>query len=76
MSNTFYVEVEKVGAVLLADGWHEVAGGSFSLVSYKFLEGRTAIGEQRDGFTFRTEDGSVVTGLLTSILAVKHTSSR
>lgn len=41
------ISVNKVIGVLLADGWHEVAGESFKLGSYEFLG--SPEGQQQDG---------------------------
>jgi hypothetical protein len=41
------IDVHKVSAVLLADGWHVVAGQSFMVDSYEFL--RWADGQQQGG---------------------------
>lgn len=71
MSSNFYIDTEKVVAVLLTDGWHDVASGSFSVGPYKFIAGRVAVGESRGGFSFR-EGGSVIAGPLESVLAVKQ----
>jgi hypothetical protein len=74
------IDVDKVGAVLLADGWHEVADKSFNFDSYEFAcRGETIhYGGESDvcgtGFSFREGDGMLgwsVTGPLTAILAVK-----
>lgn len=72
MASICYIDVKSVVAVLLADGWHEVVAGSVSIASYKFIANRVAIGPGVEGFRFAIEDGSVVTGSLASILAVKQ----
>ena len=41
------INVNKVTAVLLADGWHEVADKSFKLGSFEFLG--SSEGQQQDG---------------------------
>ena len=41
------INVNKVTAVLLADGWHEVADESFKLGSFEFLG--SSEGQQQDG---------------------------
>jgi hypothetical protein len=80
------IDVDKVKAVLLADGWHDVKDASFSLDSYEYLwygDGD----DRRDpmillgggdepliparGFTFTTTDDDLLSGPLTSILAVR-----
>lgn len=72
MPSSFHIYAETVSAVLLADGWHEVAGASFSVVSYKFVANRVVFGDGTVGFRFTTEEGTVVAGPLTSILAMKQ----
>ena len=72
------IDVDKVVAVLLADGWHEVADQSFDTDAYEFVhDGGTILsGGQSDGvcatgFTFTTKEAHRVSGPLTAILAVK-----
>lgn len=81
------IDVDAVSDVLLADGWHAVANSSFTLDSYEFLWYSTDEAKRTDdpmllhgggnsgvcatGFSFTDEDGSVVSGPLTAVLAVK-----
>lgn len=71
------IDVDKVTEVLLADGWHTVADGSFDLDSYEFhhgdhvLHGGGRSGVCATGFTFRDANGESLFGPLTAILAVK-----
>ena len=70
------IDPESVGAVLLADCWHEVERGTFRLDSYEYLQdGLVRSGVGATGFCFDTERagmmaGARVAGRLTSILAV------
>lgn len=63
------VRPDTVEAVLLADGWHEVWGGSFELDLYEFVHGEGGV----PGFKFESiETGpAVVSGPLTSVLAIR-----
>jgi hypothetical protein len=72
------IDVSDVSAVLLADGWHEVANGSFSIDSYEFFDGNFLIvgggqcqGVPSSGFEFVCEDDSVLAGPLTSVHAMR-----
>jgi hypothetical protein len=66
------VDVSRVKAVLLSDGWHKVAGNSFTLephlVSWRSGE-REAVWQA--GFAFMGEDGHLIAGPLASIIALK-----
>ena len=70
------INVDKVQAVLLADGWHEVVGKSFDLDAYEFHDNDVVVhgggqsGVCATGFRFKTKDG-VLTGPLTAVLAVR-----
>ena len=70
------INVNKVTAVLLADGWHEVAGESFKLGSYEFL--RSSEGQQQDGepqLVHRAGDGGIcATGFQFAERIVVHES--
>lgn len=68
--STLYVDTQKVDSVLLADGWHPVAEGSLVVGTVQFLEGSEHRLPGREGFEFKQADGVVVSGPLTSILAV------
>ncbi|OMC08535.1 hypothetical protein [Mycolicibacterium fortuitum] len=65
----FYVDTEKVESVLLADGWHSVVPGSLVLGGLNFLQGQKRLVE-REGFQFKQTDGAMLSGPLTSIVAV------
>lgn len=77
------IDIDRVSAVLLADGWHSVHERSFDIDSYEFVQGdhlRLAGGQSAlvcaTGFAF-TEyrgQGNIVTvaGPITSILAVRR----
>jgi hypothetical protein len=80
------IEMSDVTAVLLADGWHEVAEDSFYIDSYEYVDSYPAhldrdplvvLGGGREplipatGFTFRDTDGALIYGPMTSIIAVK-----
>jgi hypothetical protein len=76
------IDPAKVIRVLLADGWHKCAEGSFDLDTYEFIEqyeggkSRTIFsggqGKQvpSTGFTFKTPSGDYLYGPITAILAV------
>ena len=80
---SLYINPDEVSAVLLADGWHEVAAGSFDLDSYEFGEcdadGAPSLtihsggqsGVCATGFAFTTPEQDQVYGPLTAILAVR-----
>jgi hypothetical protein len=76
--NGITVAPAKVAAVLLADGWHLVVRGSFSVGALGFCDGPDP---DRPGFCFEEADhGSpyrpaTLTGPLTSILAVRQAGS-
>ena len=74
------IEVDKVRAVLLADGWHEVAEKSFDLGSYEYSHGSETIhkggqgGVCPTGFRFKEfkeVSGGYLYGPLTAIIAVR-----
>ena len=77
------IDIDKVTAVLLTDGWHEVKDASFSLDSYEYLwyqrrdDPMILLGGGDEpqiparGFAFTTTDDDQLSGPLTSILAVK-----
>lgn len=73
------IDIDDVSAVLLADGWHPVAGQSFDLDSYEFkrgdlrlLGGGACPGVPHTGFSFLDEDGDRIDGPLTALLAVRR----
>lgn len=80
------INPDNVVAVLLADGlgWHEVAGDSFDLDSYEFIEphpnpdrdglvlhGGGQSGVCATGFAFMDTGGDWLCGPLTAVLAVR-----
>jgi hypothetical protein len=73
------IDLDDVTAVLLADGWHEVAGESFTLDAYEFMwRGQSAhsggsSGVCSTGFAFKTPAGEHLAGPLTAVLAVRQT---
>jgi hypothetical protein len=82
------IDIDKVTAVLLTDGWHQVKDASFAIDSFEYLWYQR--GGDRDpmillgggdepliparGFGFTTTDDDNLSGPLTSILAVKTSS--
>jgi hypothetical protein len=79
---SLYIDVDNVTEVLLADGWHTVADGSFDLDAYEYhhndhvLQGGGNYGVCANGFTFINPDGDTLFGPLTAILAVKTRKER
>ena len=71
------LDIDKVKAVLLADGWHAVAGESFMLDSYEYTWGEEVVhgggnsGVCAIGFWFREESDAIYAGPLTAIRAVQ-----
>jgi hypothetical protein len=82
---SLYINTNKVTAVLLADGWHDVVPNTFDLDSYEMHDGAEYLllgGGQADGvcqigfgFIEEEEPDTTVYGPLTSILAVKEDRS-
>ena len=79
------IDVRMVKWVLLADGWHEVAGGSFELDAYEYVDkdmgedrpvfsGAQVNGVPSTGATWKEPGGAIVTCPITAILAVKRKS--
>jgi len=82
------IDVDRVTHVLLADGWHEVTDGSFTVAPYEFgqtvstetdgrkfvvLYGAENVGIQPVGFAFtEARTGSLMSGPLTSVFAVRQ----
>jgi hypothetical protein len=81
------IDVDDVTAVLLADGWHEVADASFELDAYEFvwasggaredallMHGGGASDICATGFTFREEGAAteMIAGPLSAVLAVRY----
>ena len=72
----FEIGVDKVKSVLLADGWHDIAGASFNVGAYEYVYGGAAAlggqsGGSSTGFGFREPSGDHLYGPLTAILAVR-----
>lgn len=78
------IDVDHVTEVLLADGWHQVLDGSFTLDAYEYLwysagnpdeaqilHGGGNSGVCATGFGFKSSDGWLY-GPLTAIQAVKQ----
>lgn len=77
------IDVESVTAVLLSDGWMDVADKSFSLDTYEYitldpidrdlmtLHSGGQYGICANGFQFKTKDGDWIEGPLSSIQAVR-----
>jgi hypothetical protein len=70
---------EEVIEVLLADGWHPVSPGAFSVDADHYIHAQTARfrmgdpgGDYTPGFLFEEFTGEWVTGPLTSVLAVRY----
>jgi len=63
------IDIDRVTAVLLADGWHQVEEESFVLDSYEYVY-RT---EYDAGFLFKTTGGDYIAGPLSAIQAVRYT---
>jgi len=73
------IDTDRITDVLLADGWHMVAGESFDLDSYEYVcEEQLVHAGGRDrlitatGFTFTDDTGAQISGPLTAILAVRE----
>jgi hypothetical protein len=72
------IQVDKVLAVLLADGWHDVRDNSFKIDAYEFQEGKdvrfgggTVSAVTGTGARWKEADNKHVYCPFTSILAVK-----
>lgn len=87
------IDTNHVGAVLLADGWHQVKPKSFDCDSYEFVEclrpsengvgyhqtlihGGGNSGVCATGFIFDEPGHGLISGPLTSIVAVRHRRRR
>lgn len=66
------INPDVVAAVLLADGWHEVADETFGVDSTGFTDGEEAHHCWEPAFSLTDTDGRWLHGPLSSILAV-HT---
>jgi len=69
------IDTDRVTAVLLADGWHDVVDKSFNLDAYEFMwDGRlVGSGSSATGYDFEEGNGSRLAGPLTAIIAVRYT---
>jgi len=71
------IQLSEIKSVLLADRWHEVDQRSFTVDTYEFNEGDTAVARGDGhllsvaGFMFWEPGGQIVAGPLSSILAVQ-----
>ncbi len=80
------LDVDKVTAVLLVDGWHEVAEDSFGLDSYEYLWWPPGLADGKEphvlhgggragicstGFQFKSDAGDAISGPLSAIQAVR-----
>lgn len=65
------VDIAAVRSVLLSDGWHRVAGKSFTVGPFQYVQGETAQAGAGAavGFRFKDNAGYVLTGPLSAILA-------
>ena len=70
------IQLNEIKSVLLADRWHEVDQRSFTVDTYEFNEGDTAVARGDGhllsvaGFMFWEPGGHIVAGPLSAILAV------
>lgn len=78
------ISVDKIEAVLLADGWHTVKDKSFDVDAYEYtandgtmtlLAGGAVTGVPRTGASWTERDGTKVFCPLTAILAVKYAAA-
>jgi hypothetical protein len=73
------IDVKKVAAVLLVDGWHDVTKDSFTIDAYEYLWRRSTdpdvdpfVSSGGDGFEFKdAKTRSFLMGPLTAIHAVR-----
>lgn len=71
------IQVKNVTAVLLADGWHDVAHDSFNIDSYEYERGGITLhgggwgGVCSSGYGFTQPDGTALAGPLTAVLTVR-----
>ena len=70
------IQIDKVTAVLLADGWHDVRDQSFEIDAYEFLRGkeirRQVSGISSTGATWLGTDDRQVYCPLENVIAVKY----
>lgn len=77
------IDAKTITGVLLADGWHNVVPDTFGLDSYEYIygdydhlmHGGGNSGVCATGFTFSEELGTSISGPLTAILAVRHSTT-
>ena len=75
------IDIDRVEAVLLADGWHHVFPRTFDLGAFEFVHATedkaSSLYEGGTGFRFSEQDGSGeihrYTGPISSVLAVRYT---
>ena len=69
------IDVAKVRAILLADGWHKIANNSFDIGPYEFARGsetvRNGNGPAPVGISFKDDAGYFLYGPMTAILATR-----
>jgi hypothetical protein len=71
------IQVDNVAAVLLPDGWHDVADNSFNIDSYEYVHGDLTVhgggwgGVCSSGYSFTEPDGTAFAGPLTAIVGVR-----
>jgi hypothetical protein len=72
------IDIERVAAVLLADGWHRVKDNSFVLDAYEFMRGHHAVvsngqvqGVPPTGASWMEQAGNIIYCPLTAIRAVR-----
>jgi hypothetical protein len=72
------IDVDRVRAVLLDDGWHEVDSASFTLDAYEYhyrdrmlVGGGRVEGVPSTGFSFTDQTGGEICGPLDAVLAVR-----
>ena len=71
---TLAIDVTKVRAVLLADGWHRIADKSLVVGVYEFLQSErttSADGHGAMAYQFTDDAGYVLCGPVTAILATR-----
>jgi hypothetical protein len=73
------IEVSDVVGVLLQDGWHPVADGSFEIGEYEFVDrnvvwvgGRSVEGVSAAGATWKEPTGEWLACPFTQIVAVRY----
>ena len=72
------IDIGRVTAVLLVDGWHEIRDGTFNLDTYEFQQGDASVHAEGDsgisgtGFSFKSGADEFMAGPLSAILAVRY----